>query len=478
MANNVFNPFDNIKMDVKEVSARPEAVSVTPGLFNQPAEPSEIITGEILADKGEAPLATNETPIMTSNDAAESQANVFRGSAAPMTMDIVTVTAATELVESSAFNETLSKIPATANRVDSLLAEYRADPFAFIDAHDEDELDALVKEIAGINAFANGVKGKRKDIKKYFDGVRDEALSYLDQRLTDAQFDSLIDAQATIRQLKNDLAAQRINQRWSELEETFKANLPQYPLIEQVAKPLTDFSRFKLYNAQMVSGAKTKKVTKKTHTQINEIVFGWNTGLEMIVANMWGLNNTHLTSLLQEYINDPRVETINERGQALKRKEQAEIEAAEQRRILLEKQEAEEAKRREEYAKKQAELAEQAKQAELLRQQKRAQELEAERIRLENEQKQAIALEQQRRAEIERLTTQYVAPQMRESYPRVMEYIFANPQYREIHGNDQVKAAVMYDLVQQMTQSGSPVHQDTAMDATKVLSLIRFVLDI
>lgn len=403
--------------------------------------------------------------------------HVFVGSIEPIATDIATVSAASQLVESSAFNETLAKIPETVVKVNGLLEEYRESPFDFIEAHDEKELDALVKEIGEVNAFANNVKNKRKDIKQYFDQVRDEALGYLDKRLTDAEFDALQDAQSDIRQLKNDISAQRINKRWEELKATFDANLQQYPLIAQMAPSLQDFSRFKLLNADMVSGAKSKKVTKKVHAQVNEIMFSWNTGLESIRTNVWGLNDVNLMNLLTEFINDPSVQKVTEKGAALKHRQDAELEAARQREILLQQQAEAERLRVEAYNAQQAQLAEQARIAAEARSQQQAQEVARQQEALRLEQEQAIILERQRREEIERITSQFVPPVMQQSYPAVMDYIFANPQYRQIHGDDRVKAMVIYDLVQQMTQPNSAVVVDTKLDPTKVLNLVRFVLD-
>lgn len=434
-------------------------------------------------DEGDAVASADEVTVVNGSEMSNvintevNEENVFRGTAVPTDMGIVTVSAASELIESSAFNATLAKIPVTAELVNSLLKEYRDDPFTFIKTHDEKELDELVKEIGEINQFVNGVKNKRKDIKAYFDSVRDEALTHLDKKLDDAQFSTLTDAQADIRLLKNDISAQRINQRWQELEETFKANLAQYPLIATMSPSLQDFSRFKLLNANMVSGAKSKKVTKKMHAQVNDIMFGWNTGLESIRTNVWGLNDVNLMNLLREFESDPSVQKVTEKGAALKHKQDAEIEAARQREELLKRQAEEEKIRRENYERQQAQLAEQARIAELQKSKQQAEEIAREQQRLELEQQQAIAMEQQRRAEIERITNQYVPPMMKQSYPTVMEYVFANPSFRQLHGNDRVKAAVVYDLVQQMGQPNSPVAVDTQLDPTKVLNLVRFIMD-
>lgn len=429
---------------------------------NQPEQPEvteTVLDGDIINVDG--------TPVV----------GVFESKDQSENMDIAVVSTSAMLVESESFKNTLKIIPETADKVDALLSEYRADPYAFMNNHDEEELDAVVSEINKINQFSNSVKSKRKDIKKYFEDVRDDALSYLDERLRSAEFDRLVTAQSDVKQLKNDLSALRVNSRWEELKPTFEANLQQYPIIASMSEELQDFSRFKMIHGSMVSGAKTKPIKKKDHTDINNIMYGWSTALESIKTNVWGLSDVGLATLLNDFIKNPTMDVVTSKGQMIKEKEVSDIEAQKQREILLEKERLENLERQKAFEAQQAALAEQQRQAQLNRSAEDARLAELRRVELDEQMRLAKIAENERLLEIERLTTQFVRPEMRQSYPQIVNYIFSNPSYRDIHTNNQTKASVIYDVVSQMGNPQSVVSAETGLNPDSVLNLIHFLLN-
>lgn len=380
------------------------------------------------------------------------------------------------ITETGEFQRTLQIIPQHVAKANALLADYRKDPDAFIEAVDEDVISEQLKEMAEVSVFARSIDKSRKEIKAYMNGVRDDVLASLDARLAGAQFGELERAQADIKQLKKDVDTDRREKRWGELRETFEANVERYPLIGEYAPEMADFSRFKMLFPKLVSGAKSVKVKQADHKMVNETVYGWNTGLELIVGNEWGLDANDLNKLLQMFKQTPLVETVTREGRQLKQnaeaREKARIEA-ENRRLEQETQAKAEAMKRQaelEELQKREEAARKARDAEA---QKRA---EAERRALEERAKREAEEERNRQAQYARFGGGY-STIFKESYPRFMEYLFANPAYHDVHSSQKTKAMVIYDIMRQTENPDSVVSRETHRDPSKVLDLVRYMLD-
>lgn len=391
--------------------------------------------------------------------------------------DIVSVSSNTEITETDAFRETLAKIPGNVGRANQLLADYRKDPSAFVKETDEAQLDADLKEINKIVKFSNSIKKSRTAIRKYFNDIRDEAVSVLDGRLENAQFDELQDAHNDIKQLKKDMISQRISDRWKELEPVFSGSIQHYPLIEELAPELLDFSKFKLIHSKMVSGAKTKPITQTIRRDVSNIINEWNTALELIQANQWGLNSTKQFALLNAFKANPSIGLVNEQGPQFKQQQDAEEERKRQE-AKRRKQQEEEAKKAEaERKKRQEALRKQQEAAKKAQNEKERKEAEERAKKLQEQAKQAEQQEKKRQEELDALIRQQVSPQARQSFPNVVEYIFSQPLFKDLHNSSRAKAAAVYDLSQQLTKEDSPMMKDTNGDASEYLAAIRFVLD-
>lgn len=391
--------------------------------------------------------------------------------------DIVAINANTKMIESSAFQQTLLEIPQHVSRANKLLADYRENPSQFVQEIDEADLDQDLKEIAEIVKFSNTIDKSRRDIKNYFNGVRDDALSQLDQRLNDAQFDELKIAHNDVKQLKKDMQNQRIQDRWKELEPIFVGSMRHYELFDQFAPELKNFDKFKFIHSKMVSGAKTKPITDTIRREVAQIVSEWHTALELINNNQWGLDSGKQFDLLRAFKANPSVSVVNEQGPEFKRQQDAEIERK--------RQEAEALKKREEEMKRLAEErkvreAEMRKQQEALRQAQNERERAAAEQRakqLAEEAKRAEEAERCRKNELEAMIQQTVSPQARQQFPNVVNYLFEHALYRDLHSNAKAKAAAIFDLSVQLQDPNSVMMRDTNGDPNKYLEAIRFVLD-
>lgn len=391
--------------------------------------------------------------------------------------DIVALQTKTQMTESKAFQQTLAMIPTHVARANKLLADYRKDASSFVETVNEEDVDLDLKEMAEIVKFSSTIDKNRKEIKRYYEAVRDGALAQLDGRLQDAQFDSLKTAHSDVKQLKKDIQNQRAVNRWKELAPVFAGTIQHYPLIEELASELLDFNRFRLIHVKLVSGAKTKPITEVTRREVTQIIGEWNTALELIKANQWGLNATKQFDLLKSFKSNPSVGLVNEQGPAYKTQQDAQEERVRQEAINRKNQEDATIKANAERTKREEELR---KQQDLLKkaQTERERTVAEERTKqLQAEAKLAEDAEKRRKDELDQLVTQNVSPHARQSYPNVVEFIFSNTQYKELHTNARAKAAAIFDLSTQLSKPNSPIMKDSNGDPNIYLEIIRFVLD-
>lgn len=378
--------------------------------------------------------------------------------------------------ETSNFQMVLKEIPDRVKEANDMLTEYRNNPKAFIDSVDEDDLDEKLKAMADVMVFVRGIDRSRKDVKKFINDFRDRVVDDIDQRLDNAQYGELERAQADIKQLKKDVDADRREMRWDEIKATFMANIERYPTIHQFAPELTDFSRFKILHPKLVSGAKTRKVKEADHTTVNETVYAWNTAIDLIKENSWGLTPQDQNQLLTMFKQSPGVELVQREGRQLKINadarqkaqedaERRQKEAVEAARIAAEKHEIEMAKVRE---------------AERLAKAQRDKAAEEQAIKdralLEQRAQLAAQQERERQAAYGAFGNQYQTI-FKESFPKFIDYLFSNPRYHNVHSSPQTKAAVVFDIMQQVQRPDSVVTLETAKDPQKILDLVRYILD-
>jgi hypothetical protein len=394
----------------------------------------------------------------------------------PIQTAIAEINVTPAITETSNFQIVLQKIPLRVKEANDLLEDYRQNPDTFLENIDDEALDVQLKEMAEVSSFVKDIEKSRKAIKTYMNGVRDQLLETLDKRLEGASFNELERAQSDIKQLKKDIDADRRARRWEEIKATFEANVNRYPLLGEFAPELADFSKFKLLFPKLISGAKTRKVKEADHTMVNETLYAWNTAIELMKENEWGLAPQDLNQLLTMFKQNPSVELVQREGRQIKINADAREKAkqeAEARRLEQERQaKINEQKRQEEMAR----IQEQERQAKLqqdIEAQKRA---EQQRKELEERSRLMAEQERKRQAEYASFGGQYKTI-FKESFPLFMEYLFNNPAYHDVHSNPQTKASIIYDVMRQVERPDSVVTRETAKDPQKVLDLVRYILD-
>lgn len=394
----------------------------------------------------------------------------------PIQTAIAEINVTSAMKETSNFQAVLLEIPERVQQANDLLEDYRTDPDLFLENIDDAALDVQLKEMAHVSSFVKDIENSRKAIKSYMNDVRDNLLNDLDKRLEGASFNDLEKAQADIKQLKNDVVADRAAKRWEEICATFEANINRYPLLGEFAPELADFSRFKLLFPKLISGAKTRKVKEADHVMVNETIYAWNTAVELIKENQWELQAQDLNQLLTMFKQNPSVELVQKEGRQIKQNAEAREKArqeAEARRLEQERLAAiEEEKRVKELARIQ-EQEYQAKQMRDIEAQKRA---VAEREALEERSRLLAEQERINRAQYAAFGGQYKTI-FKESFPQFIQYLFNNPAYHNVHSNPQTKASVIYDIMRQIEHPNSVVSHETGKDPQKVLDLVRYILD-
>ena len=216
------------------------------------------------------------------------------------------------------FQRTLNQIEEAINHAKNLVSVQTVDKL------DEQSLETTISDLQTAQALARNVNNTRKELKRYLRNRSDQVLAQYDALLEKANFSELEKYNAEAKQLKKDLSAYRINQRWNQLKATFDANLANYPLIHQLAPQLEDFTLFRLRHPKLVTGAKNYKIGDKQITAINQALYDISQCLQDLKENAVGLTPEYQFSILQSFIKKPEKDYYLEiKNQALVQQKQA-----------------------------------------------------------------------------------------------------------------------------------------------------------
>lgn len=216
------------------------------------------------------------------------------------------------------FQRTLNQIEEAIDHAKNLVSVQTVDKL------DEQSLEMTISDLQTAQALARTVNNTRKELKHYLKNRSDQILAQYDALLAKANFDELEKYNAQAKQLKKDLSAYRINQRWAQLKETFNANLVNYPLIHQLAPQLESFTLFRLRHPKLVTGAKNYKIGDKQISAINHDLYNINQCLQDLKDNAVGLTPEYQFSILQSFIKKPEKDYYLEiKDEALVQQKQA-----------------------------------------------------------------------------------------------------------------------------------------------------------
>lgn len=385
--------------------------------------------------------------------------------------DMLQVDIATQMIQSPSFINMLDIIQQNVLRANQLLADYRNNPKTFVENNDEEDIEQLIKDVTEIKKVTTNVEETKKQIRKRFNDIRDNITHVFDEQINQYHFKELTQASNDLKQLKKDMEQTRANERWLEIQSEFEMALSIYPIIQKLAPQLTDFNQFKLRHPKLVSGAKTRNVTKNDKLSVKTEIDQWNNDLLLIEANDWQLESTFHAQLLQAYISDPQSYTVSNQAKILKEKQ-------DQQNALI-KQKMEEQKRLEEERKRQEELKKQ--QEELKRQQFEAEEIKRKQLEAQQLNVQPITQTPKNNAPQNQAPTQPIQQTVQAAptpFPNTVAYLLNDPYCSQLATNPRAKVqALAVILANALKQEPNFVHQDTQNNPTQVLELVRYILN-
>lgn len=347
------------------------------------------------------------------------------------------------------FQDVLSRIPEVVKQSQDVL---KID----IDDLDDKTVNDLDKKLREITSFNRKIENGRKDLRSYLNDYRDSITAVFDERLSQSGYDQVPELAAQVRQRKNDIKTHRINKRWADLESTFEKNIAIYPKMFKQYPDLKDFSSFKLHHDDLVSGAKTKKITEKTRAEINKEIGQWSNLLNTIEENSWNLNETNLTSLLKSFIANP-TKYANDSMQLLNNAQ-----------FMKDKQDK------------------QAAQLEELKRQQEQAKLEAQR-KAEEQAKNAPKASEPVQQPVEAPKVNNYGPQLNTEPDKPVEkfhgefealndYIASDPRFRGISGNNQIKCRLLYFYFQEAGKT-TELTKLFGKNPDDIVKSIRHILD-
>lgn len=406
-----------------------------------------------------------------------------------LTDSLAVIGSTQQLIVSNAFQQGLSQIQPMIERTKAMLVLDIANV-------SDDELTTTIKDLADAQRLVKQINESKSAVKKHFNEIRDRNLEMLENALNGSGYQELTDLDKQIKKLKRDVSAHRINTRWEEMKPTFDANIAQYPIISQLAPTLTEYSRFRIRNKDLIKGGKTGFSRDKVMAFMNEQLYQTSIILEHIQKNTQNLTPINVSGVLNDFINSETIPTIDMVVQSeLNRRSQEE-----QARKAEEARKAYEAQVKAENERKQRELAEQQrKQQEAQEQAKQAQQNNATQPvaptnpttdalnnhrqpaqQTQTQQTQAVNQTQQPKQTMFTQTEAFARPQATDTYKWVADMIFAVPQFRDIHTNPMTKMSVMYHMWTQVAIPNTQFNQNVlnekgAVDPEKVLALSDYI---
>ena len=383
---------------------------------------------------------------------------------AVMEKNISTSTADVEfrfsLFQNSDFQRALSEIPDQVAKCESYLALYRLDPDRFIRETDETEIDDLLGMLKTSLGLKKPFDESRQMLKKGVNQMRDQLVEYYDRILSSSGFDDLLAAEKDMKDMKRLLENYRKDSRWEELEEVFNNyfETARGKQLKQIFPRLADFDEFKKRYSSLVSGARTRNITASTKKEVRQTLGSYSDGADLIMQNPWKIDEPYYTKLMLQFEADPSFETLNAKGQAIKTQQTSDEIALQRRREAeLQRKKAEE-----ERIRKERELMEKRKtQA--------------------GKQTPNMGVVRNKPVEVPKPRPEvmnHIPEFVKYKYPKFCEYLEGNKKYWQLHTSENQKAALIYEVVTQMTNTKNPdnPYRDL-IDPSKFLEFIRFIID-
>ena len=315
---------------------------------------------------------------------------------------------------------------------------------------------------------------------KFLSDRTDEIKSLIETTFSQNGFDELKKAKDDIQVIKNELQFRRKQKRWAEVEPVFQENINNYPNIAQYTPELLDFSKFKINNEKLISGAVKQSPAMSTVLKnVRALIADIDAGITLMIDNPWGLNSAKQLALLEEFKKDPTSACVVTNGPISKQRQDDEEAQAILQKQLLEQQQEELRKAqllKEEQLKRMEEERKLAQiQQDALAQQALAEQMRQAQLAQEAAQKQAQLLQ----AQLEQFKQTVVPQTISAKYPQYVDDMFRRNTNTQLQNNDVAKANELYHLLHSVVHDQqSPAFVATNGQPRAILELARFILDL
>lgn len=397
-----------------------------------------------------------------------------------ITTDIATLSINTQLTPSPELQKQLDTVKQRASYTQQLLADYRNDPDKFMETNDEKSIQKLIKEIDEVLTIKKTVEDDQKKLNEFLKERTNSIKTLITDTFSQNGFDELIKAKQDIQTIKTELQYRRKEKRWAEVEPVFHENIKNYPNIMQYTPELTDFAKFKINNAKLISGAVKQSPAMSTVLKtVRAIIADMDAGLSIIIANPWQLEDAKKWALLEEFKTDPTSTCVTTNGPIYQQRQKDEEDQRRLQKKLIEQQQ-EQARQQAELQKQHLKQLEEEQRLAKVQQDALAQQALAEQMR-QTKEAQDRAAEQARLLQ-EQLNQfkQTVVPQnISAKYPHYIDDLFRRNVNVQLQNNDTAKANELWYFLQSVvTNPQSPAALSTNKQPHAILEIAKFIINL
>ena len=163
---------------------------------------------------------------------------------------------------------------------------------------DEKDFDLIMKRLNLVTKGTKKIQDEMKKLRAFYNEQRDLKQNQILNALNEVGYDELSDIVNDINNTKKLIIENRKNERWNELENEFNKVLDNtYPSLKEDVPTFT-FQTFRNNHSKMVSGAKSRKITKKDLAEVTDYISKYAKDIQSIKA----LDSEFESKLIRSYV--------------------------------------------------------------------------------------------------------------------------------------------------------------------------------
>lgn len=163
---------------------------------------------------------------------------------------------------------------------------------------DEEDFDLIMKRLNLVTKGTKKIQDELKKLRAFYNEQRDLKQNQILNALNEVGYDDLNDIVNDINNTKKLIIENRKNERWNELKDEFNKVLDNtYPSLKEDVPTFT-FQTFRNNHSKMVSGAKSRKITKKDLAEVTDYISKYAKDIQSIKA----LDSEFESKLIRSYV--------------------------------------------------------------------------------------------------------------------------------------------------------------------------------